>query len=97
MGIASIKNFADYFKRWWKLKYDMWMIYARGIARDMMDTNNLIEGFYHKLKYTYMRGRPGCQLDGEIYLLVEIVLQDINFSNFLNELKIGRMNPRQRQ
>ena len=75
----------------------MWMVCARGIARDMMDTNNLIEAFHHKLKYTYMRGRPGRRLDGEVYLLVEIVMRDINFSNFLNELKIGRMNPRQRQ
>jgi len=75
----------------------MWMTCARGIAREKMDTNNLIEAFHHKLKYTYMRGRPSRRLDGEVYLLVEIVLRDINFDNFLSKLKIGRMNPRQRQ
>src|SRR5436190_13763809 len=73
------------------------MICARGEARDMMDTNNLIEAFHHKLKYMYMRGRPKRRLDGEVYLLVEIVLRDINFSGFLSELKIGRMSPQQRQ
>ena len=67
----------------------MWMVCTRGIARDNMDTNNLIEGFHHKLKYIYMRGHPGRRLDGEVYLLVEIVLQDINFLIFLSELKIG--------
>ncbi|CAI2197400.1 9653_t:CDS:2, partial [Funneliformis geosporum] len=48
------------------------MICVRGIARDMINTNNLIKAFHHKLKYTYMRRRPGCQLDGEVYILVEI-------------------------
>jgi hypothetical protein len=46
----------------------MWIICHRGMARDMIDTNNLIEAFHHKLKYTYMRSRPGHQLDGEIYI-----------------------------
>ncbi|KAF0508524.1 hypothetical protein F8M41_018748 [Gigaspora margarita] len=36
-----------------------------------------------------MRGRPERQLDGEVYLLVEIVLRDMNFSVLLNELKIA--------
>ena len=97
MGIETVRKFADYFERWWMPQYEMWMTCARGIAREKMDTNNLIEAFHHKLKYTYMRGRPSRRLDGEVYLLVEIVLRDINFDNFLSELKIGRMNPRQRQ
>jgi|GEM_PF-5268288 len=97
MNIEIAKKFADYFEYWWKPKYEMWMVCARGIARDSMDTNNLIEAFHHKLKYTYMRGHPVHRLDGEVYLLVEIVLRDINFSAFLNELKIGRMSPQQRQ
>ncbi len=73
----------------------MWMVCTRGLARDTIDTNNLIEAFHRKLKYTYMRGRPGHRIDGEVYLLIEIVLRDINFSCFLDELKIGRMNTRQ--
>ena len=74
MGIEAAKKFADYFERWWKPKYEMWMVCVKGMARDIMNTNNLIETFYHKLKYTYMRGHLGCQLDGKVYLLVEIVL-----------------------
>lgn len=74
MGVESAKVFADYFERWWKPKYEMWMVCARRMFRDMMDTNNLIKAFHHKLKYTYMKGHPGRQLDGEVYLLVEIVL-----------------------
>src|SRR5256886_13501732 len=93
MKVEAINNFANYFEHWWKPKYEMWMVCARGLARDMMDTNNLIEAFHHKLKYTFMRGRPGRRLDGEVYLLVEIVLRDLDFSNFLSELKIGRMDP----
>ena len=71
----------------------MWMVCIRGTAREMMDTNNLIESFHHKLKYLYMRGHPGHRLGREIYLFIEVVLQDMNFSNFLNELNIGRMSP----
>src|SRR5947208_5393100 len=74
MNIEIAKKFADYFEYWWKPKYEMWMVCARGIARDSMDTNNLIEAFHHKLKYTYMKGHPVRRLDGEVYLLVEIVL-----------------------
>ncbi|RIB25151.1 hypothetical protein C2G38_2166593 [Gigaspora rosea] len=33
----------------------------------------------------------------EVYLLVEIVLRDMNFSIFLNELRIGQMNSQQCQ
>lgn len=73
------------------------MVCLRGMARDMIDTNNLIEAFHYKLKYVYMKGRPKRRLDGEVYLLVEIVLRDIDFSVFLDDLNIGRMNPRQRQ
>ncbi|KAF0542490.1 hypothetical protein F8M41_004590 [Gigaspora margarita] len=75
----------------------MWMICARGVSQDRIDTNNLIEAFHHKLKYVFMRGHPGCRLDSEIYLLVEIVLRDMNFSVLINELRIGRMNSQQRQ
>ncbi|RIB09652.1 hypothetical protein C2G38_2146450 [Gigaspora rosea] len=56
MGVEKINKFAGYFDRWWKLKYEMWMIYTRGISRDTMDTNNLNELFHRKLKCTYMRG-----------------------------------------
>ena len=97
MNIEVANKFADYFEKWWKPKYEMWMVCARGPARNIMDTNNLIEAFHRKLKYTYMRGRPGRRIDGEVYLLIEIVLRDMNFSCFLNELQIGRMNPQQRQ
>src|SRR5437763_252284 len=83
MRVKAINNFANYFERWWKPKYEMWMVRARGLVKDMMDTNNLIEAFHHKLKYTLMRGCPGCRLDGEVYLLVKIVLQNMNFSGFL--------------
>ncbi|CAI2168948.1 5460_t:CDS:2 [Funneliformis geosporum] len=48
------------------------MVYVRGNARDMIDTNNLIEAFHHKLKYTYMREHLRCQLDGKVYLLPDI-------------------------
>ncbi|CAG8651848.1 4822_t:CDS:2, partial [Racocetra fulgida] len=34
---------------------------------------------------------------GEVYLLVEVVLRDMDFSVLLNELRIGQMNPQQRQ
>ncbi|RIB28014.1 hypothetical protein C2G38_2159109 [Gigaspora rosea] len=68
-----------------------------GMAHDMMDTNNLIEAFYRKLKYTFMRECSGHQLDGEVYLLANIVLRDMNLSVLLNELRIGQMSPRQRQ
>ncbi|KAF0433436.1 hypothetical protein F8M41_005070 [Gigaspora margarita] len=37
------------------------------------------------------------QLDAEVYLLTNIVLCDLEFSAFLDELKIGRMNPQRRQ
>ncbi|KAF0442098.1 hypothetical protein F8M41_003712 [Gigaspora margarita] len=97
MGVEASTKFADYFERWWKSKYDKWMVCLRGVARDMMDTNNLIEAFHRKLKYVYMRGRPKRRLDSEVYLLVEIVLQDLNFSVFLDDLNIGRMNPRRQQ
>ena len=66
----------------------MWVVCAKGLARGMMDTNNLIEAFHYNLKYTLMRGHPGCRLNGGVYLLVEIVLRDMNFSGFLKELKI---------
>ncbi|RIB01784.1 hypothetical protein C2G38_2229680 [Gigaspora rosea] len=72
MGVEASTKFANYFERWWKPKYDKWMICLRGVARDMIDTNNLIEAFHRKLKYIYMRGRPKRRLDGEVYLLVEI-------------------------
>ncbi|RIB04219.1 hypothetical protein C2G38_2222975 [Gigaspora rosea] len=97
LGDEAIKDFANYFEYWWKPKYEMWMICARGMARNMMDTNNLIEAFHRKLKYMFMRGRPGCRLDGEVYLLVNIVLRDMNLSVLLNELRISRMSPRQCQ
>ena len=42
MNIEIAKKFADYFEYWWKPQwYEMWMVCARGIARDSMDTNNL--------------------------------------------------------
>ncbi|RIB23554.1 hypothetical protein C2G38_2170898 [Gigaspora rosea] len=63
---------------------------------NMIDTNNLIEAFHYKLKYTFIRGRSGCRLDSEVYLLVEIVLRDMDFSVLLNELRIGQMNQQQR-
>ncbi|KAF0471083.1 hypothetical protein F8M41_025271 [Gigaspora margarita] len=93
----GIKEFAKCFEHWWKPRYEMWMICARGLSRNNIDMNNLIEFFHNKLKYTFRRGCPGRRLDSEVYLLVEVVLQDMNFSIFLNELKIGWMNPQQRQ
>ncbi|KAF0533395.1 hypothetical protein F8M41_010531 [Gigaspora margarita] len=56
MGVEKINKFVDYFGRWWRLKYEMWMICTRGIFRDTMDTNNLIELFHRKLKYIYTSG-----------------------------------------
>ncbi|CAG8649725.1 8936_t:CDS:2, partial [Scutellospora calospora] len=73
-NIEAVNIFANYFERWWKPKYDKWM-----------------------LKYTYMRGRPGRRLDSEVYLLIEVVLRDLEFSAFLDELKVGRMNPQRHQ
>ena len=35
----SANKFADYFERWWKQKYEMWMVCVGGIARDIMDIN----------------------------------------------------------
>ncbi|RIB02425.1 hypothetical protein C2G38_2227878 [Gigaspora rosea] len=54
----------------------------------ILNNGGNLKAFYHKLKYTFMRRRPGRQLDREVYLLVEIVLRDMNFSVLLNELKI---------
>jgi hypothetical protein len=58
----------NYFEQWWKPIYKKWMICARGEARDMMDTNNLIKAFHYKLKYMYMRGHLRCRLNSEVYL-----------------------------
>ena len=52
MNIEAVNKFADYFEHWWKPKYEMWMVCARGLARDKIDTNNLIEAFHRKLKYS---------------------------------------------
>ena len=38
MGIETVEKFTSYFERWWKPQYEMWMVCARGIARDKMDT-----------------------------------------------------------
>jgi len=43
MGVDSANKFADYFERWWKPKYEMWMVCVGGIARDMMDTNKFVK------------------------------------------------------
>ena len=59
-----------------------------------------VKHLYSVERYTLLcKATPSkfTDVDGEVYLLVEIVLRDINFSIFLSELKIGRMNPRQRQ
>ncbi|KAF0507180.1 hypothetical protein F8M41_019022 [Gigaspora margarita] len=72
--VKAVNNFADYFKYWWRPKYDKWMVCLRGISKDIIDMNNLIEAFYSKLKYVYMREKSEQQLDSEVYLLAEIVL-----------------------
>ncbi|RIB02931.1 hypothetical protein C2G38_2226459 [Gigaspora rosea] len=53
--------------------------------------------FHRKLKYVYMRERTGRRLDSEVYLLAEIVLRGSKVSVFVDELKIGRMNPQRHQ
>ncbi|RIB26758.1 hypothetical protein C2G38_2029935 [Gigaspora rosea] len=58
-NVDTANTFASYFEHWWKPKYDKLMTCLREISRDIIDTNNLIEAFHRKLKYTYMRGRPG--------------------------------------
>ncbi|KAF0398422.1 hypothetical protein F8M41_009825 [Gigaspora margarita] len=56
-----------------------------------MDANNLIEALY------IYEGRPKRCLDSEVYLLVKIVLQNLEFSAFLDDLNIGKMNLQQQQ
>ncbi|CAG8577311.1 2025_t:CDS:2, partial [Scutellospora calospora] len=70
------------------IKFARVIVCLRRVTRDMMNTNNLIEAFYRKLKYVYMRRRSRRCLDSEVYLLVEIVLWDLNFSVFLDDLNI---------
>ncbi|RIB06937.1 hypothetical protein C2G38_2215842 [Gigaspora rosea] len=60
-------------------------------------TKAWVEAAFHcKLKYIYMRGRTGRRLDSKVYFLVEIVLRDLEVSVFVNELKIGRINPQRK-
>ncbi|CAI2167753.1 3889_t:CDS:2 [Funneliformis geosporum] len=58
------------------------MVYVRGNARDMIDTNNLIEAFHHKLKYTYMREHLRCQLDGkpDIWTVHSMINDDVEYT-----------------
>ncbi|KAF0424051.1 hypothetical protein F8M41_006636 [Gigaspora margarita] len=49
IGDENIKEFANYFEHWWKPSYEMWIVCARDMSHDMMDTNNLIEAFHSQL------------------------------------------------
>ncbi|RIB22742.1 hypothetical protein C2G38_2173204 [Gigaspora rosea] len=50
-----------------------------------------------EIKACIYKRKPGQLLDTEGYLLVEIVLYDLDFLVVLNELNIGRINPQRKQ
>ncbi|RIB25373.1 hypothetical protein C2G38_2166112 [Gigaspora rosea] len=73
-----------------KLDPDIFMVDDAGeeikAVGESFPNRNSLERF---MEINEERRRPGHRLDGEVYLLVEIVLRDINFSVLLNELKIA--------
>ncbi|XP_076864185.1 uncharacterized protein LOC143516460 [Brachyhypopomus gauderio] len=89
---AKFKEVCIYFQNNWEKIGHMWADFGRCYNHGDSDTNNLIERFFHRLKYQFLCGVRNRRLDN----LIELLLGKTNtYFNIIQDLQaVGRvLNP----